>query len=207
MIIEKIPIEKLILDPCNVRKHNEKNLHAIKGSLARFGQTKPIVVNNENIVIAGNGTLEAARALGWSEINIVRTTLAGAEATAYAIADNRTSELASWDMDSLRLQLEGLEGEGFDLSEIGFDVGDWDKKPDDESDKDPDEVPDVDDNPYGAQTGDIWQLGNHRLMCGDSTKIEDVEKLMGGEKADMVFTDPPYNHAEKEKLVSQSVRQ
>lgn len=142
--IERITINALIPDPSNVRKHNAKNLDAIKGSLARFGQTKPIVVNADNIVIAGNGTLEAAKALGWTEINIVRVALRGAEAIAYAIADNRTAELAEWDNDALNMQLQALSSEGFDLDSIGFDNKDWNKSEEKNNGlTDPDDVPEV----------------------------------------------------------------
>jgi DNA modification methylase len=199
MNIETVSIDSLILDPSNVRRHNDKNLDAIKGSLARFGQTKPIVVNHQNIVIAGNGTLQAAKSLGWDEIKIVRTELMGSEATAYAIADNRTAELATWDDGALGDQLKALEDDGFDLKALGFDSSDMLELGAENTTKegltDPDEVPEVEGNTYGVQTGDIWQLGKHRLMCGDSTKAEDVERLMDNKKADMVFTDPPYNLA------------
>lgn len=120
MEIERLNINELIADPANVRRHPEKNMAAIKGSLARFGQTKPIVVNHNNIVIAGNGTLEAARALGWEEIDIVRTDMVGSEAIAYAIADNRTAELALWDDESLGMQLTALKGDGIDLEDLGW---------------------------------------------------------------------------------------
>src|SRR5438874_8509523 len=99
MTIETLPISSLHLDPANARRHPARNLDAIKASLARFGQQKPIVVDAAGICRAGNGTLAAARALGWATIRAVRTPLAGAEAAAYAIADNRTAELAEWDTD------------------------------------------------------------------------------------------------------------
>lgn len=193
MIIERIEISKLINDPNNARKHDKKNIMAIKGSLTKFGQQKPIVVNAKNIVIAGNGTMQAALELGWDKIDIVRSELDGFDATAYALADNRTSELAAWDDDALNATLAALQSVDFDLPAIGFDAKDW-ENPKDENEglTDPDDVPEVDENPYNVQTGDIWQLGNHRLMCGDSTKTDDVEKLMDGQNADMVFTDPPY---------------
>jgi len=128
MNIEEIPIEELDLDPANVRQHDEKNLAAIKSSLKRFGQQKPIVVDPKGIVIAGNGTLTAARALGWDRIRIVRTQLEGSEATAYAIADNRTAELATWDDGALVQQLQALKLEDSALIEsAGFDDLDLEK--------------------------------------------------------------------------------
>ena len=119
MNIQTIPLTDLSLDPSNVRKHSRRNLDAIKASLRKFGQQKPIVVDAKGIVLAGNGTLTAAKELGWTEIQIVRTELAGVEATAFAIADNRTAELAEWD-DSLNDVLKSLQDEGVDLADLGY---------------------------------------------------------------------------------------
>ena len=94
MKIERVPLSELVMDPSNVRKHSGRNIEAIKGSLAKFGQQKPIVVGSNGVVVAGNGTLAAARELGWADIAVQRTELQGADATAYAIADNRTADLA-----------------------------------------------------------------------------------------------------------------
>ena len=96
MKIERVPLSELVMDPSNVRKHSGRNIEAIKGSLAKFGQQKPIVVGSNGVVVAGNGTLAAARELGWADIAVQRTELQGADATAYAIADNRTADLAEW---------------------------------------------------------------------------------------------------------------
>jgi DNA modification methylase len=206
MKIEKIAIDKLLLDPANARKHGQKNLDSIKGSLAKFGQQKPIVVNADNVIVAGNGTMQAAKELGWKEINIVRTDLKGSDITAFGIADNRTSELAEWDDKVLSELLEGLKAEDFDLSAIGFDIDDMNEMIGDKNKAgltDPDDVPEPPKVPI-TKLGDIWQLGAHRLMCGDSTDAEQIERLMDGQKADMWLTDPPYNVAyeggTKEKL-------
>ncbi len=121
MKIEKILISKLIPDPANVRKHNQKNMEAIKGSLAKFGQQKPIVINAENIVIAGNGTLAAAIELGWQDIRVVRTELKGSELAAFGIADNRTAELAEWDIEGLQKMLAGFQIENIDLNFLRFE--------------------------------------------------------------------------------------
>lgn len=109
--VELLPIAELHEDPANVRRHPDRNLAAIAASLARFGQQRPILVDARGIVRAGNGTLAAARSLGWTEIAVVRTGLAGAEATAYAIADNRTAELAEWDEPGLAEMLRSLQSE------------------------------------------------------------------------------------------------
>lgn len=191
--IETVPVSSLVFDPSNARKHPEKNLAAIKGSLAKFGQRKPIVVRN-GVVIAGNGTLQAAKELGWDKIDVVRADdMSATEATAFAIADNRTSEIAEWDAGVLGDTLKGLMEDDFDLSQIGFDAGDLESilpKVEPEFLADEDEIPEKVETI--CKPGDLWKLGNHRLLCGDSTDVLQVERLMGAEKADMVFTDPPY---------------
>jgi len=197
MRIDKVPVKSLVMDPANVRTHNEKNLKAIKASLSRFGQQKPIVVDSNGVVVAGNGTLAAADSLGWQDISTVSTELNGSESIAYAIADNRSAELAEWDDESLAKQLSALQIESDELLEAaGFSDEELAALVNEvtgisEGNTDPDQVPDVPEIPT-AKPGQIWKLGDHRLMCGDSTKAEDVAALMDGQKADMVFTDPPY---------------
>src|SRR5947209_16436552 len=115
MTTESLPIQDLHPDPANARRHSKRNLEAITSSLARFGQQKPIVIDADNIVRAGNGTLAAAKSLGWTHINVVRSNLLGLEATAFAIADNRTSELATWDPDLLSAALSDP-----DIGPLGF---------------------------------------------------------------------------------------
>lgn len=127
MQVETVDIHEIHADPANVRRHPERNLSAIKASLARFGQQRPILVDDKGIVRAGNGTLAAARELGWTEINVVRTPLQGSEATAYAIADNRTAELAEWDETGLAEQLRALQSEDFDLAALGYDADELDR--------------------------------------------------------------------------------
>jgi site-specific DNA-methyltransferase (adenine-specific) len=194
MKTERVPIGSVQFDPANVRRHGEKNLDAIKASLSRFGQQKPIVVDADGIVRAGNGTLMAAKALGWPEVTIVRTSLKGAEATAYAIADNRTAELAEWDDDALAQTLAALQIEDEELAKAtGFDDADIDAMlaPDEVTE---DEVPEPPVDPI-TKSGDLWNLGEHRLLCGDSTKTDDMARLMAGAKADLWLTDPPYGVA------------
>jgi len=194
MKIELVPIDSLVFDPANARKHNQKNIDAIKGSLARFKQQKPIVVNKDNVVIAGNGTLQAAKELGWQKISVIRTELAGTDLTAFGLADNRSSELAEWDVGNLGDLLKSLQDMEFDVGEIGFDAKDLETLL---PDREPEQgLTDDDAVPENVETrckpGDLWILGNHRLLCGDSTNVLHVDLLMNGEKADMVFTDPPY---------------
>lgn len=186
--IETVNINSLTPDPANARKHDGKNLKAIASSLEKFGQRKPIVVTPDSIVVAGNGTLEAAKSLGWTEIAIARTPVGWTwdQIKAFALADNRTAELAEWDDKVLADQLLELDANGWELEELGFEnleppISDQDEEP-----------LSFDDAPTRAKLGDVWLLGNHRLMCGDSTDESTVAKLMNGTKADMVFTDPPY---------------
>lgn len=127
MKVETVDIHAIHADPANARRHPERNLATIKASLARFGQQKPLVVDAKGIVRAGNGTLEAARELGWDKIRIIRTPLQGSEATAYAIADNRSADLAEWDDTALAEQLRALQSEDFDLSAVGYDAGEIDR--------------------------------------------------------------------------------
>jgi DNA modification methylase len=206
--IERRSIAELSNDPANARKHNDKNIEAIIASLRRFGQQKPIVIDRNNIVRAGNGTLEAARRLGWDSIDCVKTSLEGSDAIAYAIADNRTAELAEWDDDALAAQLNGLLTES---EEIALAAGFTDEElaellagEVDDSETIEDEAPSA---PKVAvsKLGDIWLLGDHKVGCGSCTDLDFVGKVFDGEYADMMFTDPPYNVAyegkTKDKLV------
>jgi DNA modification methylase len=203
MKTETVSIDSLVFDPANVRKHPEKNLATIKASLLRFGQQKPIVVDANGVVRAGNGTLMAAKALGWKEIAIVRSSLGGSEATAYAIADNRTAELAEWDEDALSQTLAALQIEsdelavatGFDLKEIEALTA--------PKEVEEDQVPEPPIEPI-TKSGNLWLLGDHRLLCGDSTKAEDVGRLMDGILASLVVTDPPYgvSYADKNAFLN-----
>ena len=120
MKTKQVPIDQLSQDPSNVRKHSERNLSAIVASLRKFGQQKPIVIDAKGIILAGNGTYEAAKRLGWESLAVVQTSLKGSEATAYAIADNRTAELAEWDDTALAETLRALQSEEFDVEAAGW---------------------------------------------------------------------------------------
>jgi ParB-like chromosome segregation protein Spo0J len=124
--IERVPIDSVSIDAANVRRHPDRNLAAIKASLAKFGQQTPIIVDARGVVIVGNGRLTAAKQLGWTSIDVLRTSLNGAEAIAYAIADNRTAELAQWDDDALQQQFEALAAQDEELAAAtGFDASDF----------------------------------------------------------------------------------
>lgn len=192
MQIKRVPIDYVKLDAENSRKHPDKNMDAIIGSIKTFGQVEPLVVQaSTKIIIGGNGRVEAMRKLGFKEIDIVEVDVNDVQAKAMALALNRSGELAEWNMEQLQTTLDMLKLEDFDLDAIGFDDSFFKNKENGTDGlTDPDEVPENVET--RCKPGDLWQLGNHRLLCGDSTKIDDVERLMGGEKADMVFTDPPY---------------
>ena len=192
MKIEEVNISTLVLDPANVRQHPDVNIESIKGSLSRFGQQKPIVVGKGNVIVAGNGTVMAAKQLGWDTVKIVHTDLIGSEATAFAIADNRTAELAEWNDEDLAKTLAALQIEDEELARItGFNDKEIAALIQGQTEIVEDDVPEPPVDPV-TKPGDLWLLGEHRLLCGDSTKAEDVGRLMDGSRASCVFTDPPY---------------
>lgn len=190
MNILSVKIDDLLLDDKNARKHSERNLAAIVHSLSKFGQRKPIVVRNGK-VLAGNGTLLAAKELGWEKIQVVEAPQDWDENTAkaYALADNRTAELAEWEDAELARQLLELEAADWNIEDLGFDMPQVveEGKPED------DELPEVI-TPI-TQVGDLWQLGKHLLYCGDSTNPYSYQKLLGEDQVDMIWTDPPYGVA------------
>jgi DNA modification methylase len=191
--MKEFTVAELCADPANARLHSARNIEAIKASLKRFGQQKPIVVDDKGVVVAGNGTLEAARQLEWKTILCVVTNLQGADRTGFAIADNRTAELAEWDPDILAEQLKALEAQDIDLDSLGFSGEDLAKLLDGVTDGlvDPDEVPLPPDEAV-TKPGDLIVLGNHRLLCGDSAKPEDVDRLLNGAHIQLANCDPPY---------------
>lgn len=180
----------------NSRTHSEEQVNQIVASINEFGFTNPLLIDEKDNIIAGHGRLLASKKLKMEEVPcIVLSGLTEAQKKAYIIADNKMALNAGWDEELLKVELENLKELDFDLELTGFNVDELDdifqaeeeqEIVEDDFDIEPPEEP-------KAKLGDIYQLGNHRLMCGDSTKLEDVEKLMNGNKADMVFTDPPYN--------------
>jgi len=185
-----VPVVDLSADPANLRRHGSRSIEAIKASLRRFGQQRPIVVDPAGVTLAGAGVLEAATALGWTHLAVTRSRLAGVERVGYAIADNRTAELSEWDTDALgraadELPADVLEDAGFSRGDLA-DVGAIDPEALEDSAA-PAPTPTA-----VSRRGDLWHLGEHRLLCGDSTDAADVARLMGGEKAALIATDPPY---------------
>jgi DNA modification methylase len=196
MVVEEVALSEVVPDPANARVHDERNLEAIKGSLARFGQQKPIVVDQVGVIRAGNGTYVAAKALGWPRIKVVRTDLSPVDATAYSIADNRTSDLSEFDDQALAQLLrdlraeDALEGVGFAAAEIdellaGLEAGEGGLIEDPGAGELPEEPV--------TRPGDLWTLGKHRLLCGDSASPEDLDRLLAGVPVHLVNMDPPYN--------------
>lgn len=193
MTVETVSVNALTPDPKNARKHSTKNLDAIASSLREFGQRRPLVVTGDGVVLAGNGTLEAAKSLGWEEIAVTRTPRDWDydRARAYALADNRTAELAEWDGAVLAEHLVELDAVGWDVADLGFEPLNPPTNPMEE--EPPTEDDEFDDNPDPiAKTGDLWRLGDHRVLCGDSFDENDLKRLLDGEKITVVATDPPY---------------
>ncbi len=183
-----VAIDSITEDPANLREHGERSLAALEASLRRFGQQKPVVVDGRGVVIAGNGTLAAAKRLGWKRIAAVRSELAGVERVGFAIADNRIGELSSW-----RKELGQVLGEL--PGEMAIAAGYTDQDLADLLQSGSGVIEDLPPPPLPkavTRRGEIWELGPHRLLCGDSTKAADVDQVLDGSKADLVATDPPY---------------
>ena len=176
----------------NARTHSPEQVTQIAASIKEFGFCNPVLIDKDSGIIAGHGRVMAAQKLGLETVPTIELShLTDIQRKAYILADNRLAEKSGWDDELLRLELGELQDLDFDLSLIGFD--DFDLTIDEipAALTDEDEVPEPPDEPV-TKLGDVWLLGNHRLMCGDSTSIDAVDKLMNGVKADMVFTDPPY---------------
>ena len=181
-------------------RFNDGAVEAVANSIKEFGFQQPIVVDKDFVVVVGHTRLKAAEQLGLTEVPVViAENLTPEQVQAYRIADNKTGEIAEWNYDLLPIELRDLQEKDFDLSLLGFDTDELDRLLNGSSEEnvvaegetDADAVPDVPEEPV-SQAGVIYQLGKHRLMCGDSTRAEDVACLMNGGKADLVFTDPPY---------------
>ena len=179
----------------NSRTHSKEQVNQICASINEFGFTNPLLIDEKDNIIAGHGRLMASKKLGMEDVPcIVLEGLTEAQKKAYIIADNKMALNAGWDEELLKIELENLKELDFNLELTGFNVDELDDILGTEEEKEvveDDFEIEVPEEPK-AKLGDIYQLGNHRLMCGDSTSVDDVEKLMNGNKADMVFTDPPY---------------
>ena len=190
-------IDKLIPYARNPRTHSEAQVAQIAASIREFGFTNPILVDTHAGIIAGHGRLLAARKLQLEQVPvIVLDHLSEAQKRAYILVDNKLAENAGWDEEMLRLELAALEAEDFNLDLIGFDDEELTRlSADQEATQgltDEDAIPEVRESPVCLR-GDLWLLGDHKLLVGDATVREDVERLMAGDRADLIFTDPPYN--------------
>ena len=193
--IERIGVEALIPYARNSRTHSDAQGAQIAASIREFGFTNPVLVDEANGIIAGHGRVLAARKLKMPDVPAIRLShLTEAQKRAYVIADNKLALNAGWDIELLRLEINDLRGLEFDVALTGFSTEELDAlmaAPGTEGLTDPDAIPEAPERPI-AVPGDVWLLGRHRLVCGDSTKAEDVARLMDGAKADLCFTSPPY---------------
>ena len=194
---KRVPIDSLFEDPANARKHGERNLETISNSLRCFGQVESLVVQKSTgKVIGGNGRLRVMKDLGWDEVDIAEVDITDVQSVSLGIALNRTAELAEWDDEILAATLNGLaleegllEAAGYDEEELAAMLAEIDDAA--VGDVTEDEVPEPPADPI-TKPGDLWILGRHRVLCGDSTKAEDVARLMDGRRAQLVHADPPY---------------
>lgn len=211
--IERIPVEKLIPYARNARTHSEEQVAQIAASIREFGFTNPVLIDENDGIIAGHGRVMAARKLGMDTVPCIRLShLTEAQRRAYIIADNKLALNAGWDEKLLALEIEELKAMDFDIDLLGFAedeltelllMADAVEEGETEADEVPEPKPEAVTKP-----GDVWILGRHRVMCGDSTSAESVDLLMQGSKADMVFTDPPYgvSYADKNESLNKALK-
>lgn len=207
--IEYVKTSKLVPYARNSRTHSDEQVAQICASIKEFGFTNPVLIDDEGVIIAGHGRTMAAQRLEMKEVPCLRLShLTDAQKKAYVIADNKLALNAGWDDEMLAIELRELKEGDFDLSLTGFDDDELSAllaEAVEEGLTDEDSVPDAPETPVTVE-GDIWVLGNHRLMCGDSTSIDAVEKLMNGIKPDLIHTDPPYgmNAVSKSAVLTKS---
>ena len=194
--MQLVPITKLVPYVNNARTHSPEQINKLRSSLREFGFINPVIIDRDFGVIAGHGRILAAKEEGIAEVPCVFADhLTEAQKKAYIIADNRMAMDAGWDEELLRVEIEALQAEAFDLSLTGFDekeLSDLFKRDGDVQEDDFDVDAELE-KPTFSKSGDVWTLGRHRLICGDSTKAETFAILMNGRKANLVVTDPPYN--------------
>ena len=213
--IEQWPLARLKPYAKNARTHSDDQIAKIAASLVEYGWTAPVMVADDGEIVAGHGRLLAAQRLGLKEVPIIRLShLTPEQVRAYRIADNRLSELSEWDDELLAAELHALNAAGFDLGLTGFEGEDLDRllAPLDEGDglAGEDVIPEPPLNPV-SRLGDLWLLGDHRLLCSDSTKADDVVLVMHNHRAILFATDPPYlvdydgtNHPSKQGVADKN---
>ena len=197
----QVDINRLKANPRNARTHNKRQIKKIAASIDRFGFVNPVLIDEDYGIVAGHGRVEAAKSLGWKNVPTLRVEhLSDADKRAYILADNRLAEDAGWDEEILAIELQGLidldvsiELTGFDLAEVDRIIEGQGASISEQADA-LDQLPDMD---VGAlpvtKVGDLWELGSHRLLCGDALKADSYQTLLDGDAATMIFTDPPYN--------------
>ena len=192
-------ITELLPQKNNARTHSKKQITQIAKSIEQFGFTNPVLLNDKSEILAGHGRVEGARALGWTTVpTIALSHLSPIEQRAYILADNKLALNAGWDDQLLGLELQALSEIDFDVELTGFSISEIDmaiegielgEDPEDDAD---DEVPEIQEQAI-TRMGDVWKLGDHRLICGDARDAGAYENLLQGETVDLIFTDPPYN--------------
>lgn len=196
--MQLVAIDKLVPYVNNARTHSKEQVMKLRSSLREFGFVNPVIIDKDYGILAGHGRVMAAKEEGLTEVPCVLADyLTEAQKKAYILADNRYAQDAGWDEELLRIEIEALQGEDFDILLTGFDVAEIDDLfKDDLKDGIKEDEFDVDaelNNPAITKQGDVWLLGNHRLICSDSTKAETYETLMDEKQANLIVTDPPYN--------------
>jgi len=197
------PLGDLIPYARNPRTHSDAQVAQIAASISEFGWTNPVLIDGENGIIAGHGRVMAARKLGLERVPVIEPAhMSEAQKRAYVLADNQLALNAGWDDELLRLELTDLSELGFNLDLIGFGEGELERllAGSKEGLTEDDEAPALPEQAV-TQPGDLWVLGDHRVLCGDATVLADVDRVLGGQLADMTFTDPPYgvNYANSPK--------
>ncbi len=189
-----VPLSALKPYPRNARTHSRRQISKIAASIERFGFVNPVLIDETNMIIAGHGRVAAAKRLGWSEAPTLRIEhLGDAEKRAYILADNRLAEEAGWDQEILSIELQGLLEHDFTIELTGFDTAEIDRLLDAQAAADAQEPgeedalpPTPDDGVAVTRAGDLWELGRHRLLCGDATIASSYDRLLGGEAAAMM---------------------
>lgn len=191
--VENVAPLALKPNPDNPKLHNRKQRRAIEASIRRFGFIVPIVIDDQNRIVAGHGRWEAAKEAGLDEVPVIRVKfMSDADRRAFALAENRLSEMGGWDDALLKKELGALFDQGYDLEITGFSTADLDLSIEVDTSATTEEVIQVPTDCWVSRPGDLWTVGPHRLLCGNSLDPNDVERVLGGELAAMVFSDPPY---------------
>ena len=199
LTVEYAALSNLQVYSANPRQHDTKQIAKISRSIEQFGFINPILIDEHNEIIAGHARLEAAQLAKMARVPVIRLShLSNAQKRAYRIADNKLAELGSWSLELLQMEFKALEEMelDFSLTVTGYDMGDIDLILDGKevpADPKANHIPFIPDNEVVSKEGDVWQLGQHRIICGNSLQKDIMNTLMDGKKADMVFADPPYN--------------